>query len=803
MSRCGCGRPHDSMIIQMDNPCVEVSLGCPGPQGAIGPTGATGPASTVAGPTGPTGATGSTGPTGVGATGSTGPTGATGAPGPTYNIFDQDLNTTNTVTFANILAKTENSSIGTLENPFKDIWVSAGSLNIADADFVTDGVSIKNTEGYIVFSRGGIEVTDNSGDYQIFQLDPTGTLTLRSEVSESVENAALEIIGSLTKNQIDPGNLGVMIHITGLRDNPSRIYNDSFGTGAYSAYIGRHANGTVDNPTGMQSGEIVSRLGANPFLSSGEFSPISTMRIDFVTSENQTSTNRGNEVQVWTTPLGATGPSRSFTLKSTGLVFPDGTIQPTAQLVGPTGATGPTGAPSTVTGPTGAQGLQGIVGPTGPQGVQGIQGIQGAVGPTGSTGPTGATGMTGATGAASNVTGPTGPTGATGPQGIGITIQDYHDTYESFIAEHPTGATGDAHIVGGSLYVWNTSSWRNAGNLLGPTGPTGSVGATGSTGPMGATGPTGAQGIQGNVGPTGPEGITGPQGIQGIQGVQGIQGITGPTGAVGATGSTGPTGSQGIQGVTGPTGAQGAQGQQGIQGNTGPTGANGVIGATGPTGPQGVSGSVGATGPTGGVGATGPTGANGQVGATGPTGPQGSTGTTGATGPTGPQGNVGATGPTGSTGAASTVTGPTGAQGPTGPTGAAATLPDGWTAYTPVWTATTTNPTIGNGSITGAYAVFGKTVHFRIHIVDGSTTSEGSGNYAVTLPLAPIATQKWTFVGAIGTGINLIWGLATGTTSILLYAGTSTTTVSRVTSTFPVTFSSGDTLSISGTYEIP
>jgi hypothetical protein len=119
-----------------------------------------------------------------------------------------------------------------------------------------------------------------------------------------------------------------------------------------------------------------------------------------------------------------------------------------------------------------------------------------------------------------------------------------------------------------------------------------------------------------------------------------------------------------------------------------------------------------------------------------------------------------------------------------------------------VWTASTTNPTIGNGSITGAYAVFGKTVHFRIHVVNGSTTNEGSGNYSLTLPLAPIATQKWTFMGAIGTGINLMWGLATGTTSIPLYAATSSSTVARVTPSYPIAFGSGDTMSINGTYEI-
>ena len=378
-------------------------------------------------------------------------------------------------------------------------------------------------------------------------------------------------------------------------------------------------------------------------------------------------------------------------------------------------------------------------------------------------GPQGATGPQGPTGAASNVTGPTGAVGATGPTG-------------------PQGITGAAS------------------NVTGPTGPTGATGETGAAvtikgyyntyAQLVAAHPTGSAGdayiVDGGqlyvwdtvssswinvgviLGPTGPQGVTGPQGIQGV---------TGPTGAAGSNGTIG------VNGATGPTGPTGAQGLQGIQG------------ATGPTGNQGPTGSAGSIGPIGPQGATGPTGTTGPTGAA-----------SNVTGPTGSTGPVGTTGPTGPTGAASNVTGPTGpagVTGATGPTGSAASLPQGWTAYAPVWTATSSNPTIGNGSITGAYAVFGKTVHFRIHIVDGTTTGEGSGSYALTLPLAPVADQKFTFMGAIGTGINLIYGYATGTTAIPLYASTSTTTVSRVTSTYPTTFGSGDTLSLNGTYEIP
>lgn len=120
------------------------------------------------------------------------------------------------------------------------------------------------------------------------------------------------------------------------------------------------------------------------------------------------------------------------------------------------------------------------------------------------------------------------------------------------------------------------------------------------------------------------------------------------------------------------------------------------------------------------------------VGPTGPTGPAGLDSTAiGATGPTGP---IGATGPTGPQGEASTVTGPTGA---TGPTGSFAIAP--WTVYTPTLFGSTTNPTIGNGSITGRYTYIGATIMGEIRIVAGTAGfNRGSGTYTVSLPVAGV-----------------------------------------------------------------
>jgi len=57
-----------------------------------------------------------------------------------------------------------------------------------------------------------------------------------------------------------------------------------------------------------------------------------------------------------------------------------------------------------------------------------------------------------------------------------------------------------------------------------------------------------------------------------------------------------------------------------------------------------------------------------------------------------------------------------------------------WTSYTPIWTAASVNPSIGNGTLEGWYKVIGKTCFVRGNIVMGSTTTFGTGEWYVSMP---------------------------------------------------------------------
>ena len=75
-----------------------------------------------------------------------------------------------------------------------------------------------------------------------------------------------------------------------------------------------------------------------------------------------------------------------------------------------------------------------------------------------------------------------------------------------------------------------------------------------------------------------------------------------------------------------------------------------------------------------------------------------------------------------------------------------------WIDYTPTWTASTTNPVLGNGTIVGRYSLVNKTVTAQILLTMGSTTTFGAGAYFFSLPVTAAATLAG--YPAIGAG----WG---------------------------------------------
>lgn len=130
-----------------------------------------------------------------------------------------------------------------------------------------------------------------------------------------------------------------------------------------------------------------------------------------------------------------------------------------------------------------------------------------------------------------------------------------------------------------------------------------------------------------------------------------------------------------------------------------------------------------------------------------------------------------------------------------------------WQAYTPAWTAATTNPVVNNGTLTGRYARIGDTIHFEIKLTAGSTTTYGSGTYSFSLPVAAAGNADMlgdVFVGdaSVGSGgySSGVAFIGAGGTTVNCYVG-ATGATSVMSPTVPQTFANGDRIWIAGVYE--
>jgi len=130
-----------------------------------------------------------------------------------------------------------------------------------------------------------------------------------------------------------------------------------------------------------------------------------------------------------------------------------------------------------------------------------------------------------------------------------------------------------------------------------------------------------------------------------------------------------------------------------------------------------------------------------------------------------------------------------------------------WTTYTPTWTATTTNPTLGNGTLTGHYKQIGKTVFVRVKLSWGSTTTGGSGDWRFSLPVTAASADGIQFPCTMFNGVHWYEGTVNGTyannttySAIIAQAGNQAHS-DGVNATSPFNWGSADSLQFNGSYE--
>lgn len=129
-----------------------------------------------------------------------------------------------------------------------------------------------------------------------------------------------------------------------------------------------------------------------------------------------------------------------------------------------------------------------------------------------------------------------------------------------------------------------------------------------------------------------------------------------------------------------------------------------------------------------------------------------------------------------------------------------------WTSYTPTWTGSTTNPVIGNGTLTGRYLKVGRTVWAELYVLAGGTTTFGSGTYTFGAPFAKAASGTESVGSArLSAGSTYIGQCVLSASSSSMNATFPSTatpaTAVNMSNTTPATLAAGHLLRMSICYE--
>lgn len=127
-----------------------------------------------------------------------------------------------------------------------------------------------------------------------------------------------------------------------------------------------------------------------------------------------------------------------------------------------------------------------------------------------------------------------------------------------------------------------------------------------------------------------------------------------------------------------------------------------------------------------------------------------------------------------------------------------------WTSYTPTWRDGPggTSLSVGNGSITGKYAKLGRTVDFKIRLVRGSTSNQGTTGWTFSLPFTPATPILETVCDAYAYDdsaslFNPMTAVCVSGSEVVVMNASGT----RIGPGAPWTWAANDVVQISGSYE--
>ena len=135
------------------------------------------------------------------------------------------------------------ATIGTVDRPFRDIFLQSASINIASEIPGGPGAQISNTDGNVSIKAAGFQL--KTGSFVPFEISETARIIVRVPNIPAGDIGAFSIIGNESGTYQPVTNAGGLLHLTSNDGLSSRITSDAFGTTANAAYVGRKARGTA------------------------------------------------------------------------------------------------------------------------------------------------------------------------------------------------------------------------------------------------------------------------------------------------------------------------------------------------------------------------------------------------------------------------------------------------------------------------------------------------------------------------------------------------------------------------------
>ena len=186
--------------------------------------------------------------------------------------------------------------------------------NIGGSGGITLSTPTVTITGNIIANTAGASAQFNNVSSVYFRVNTSTTIA---------NSAAINVVASTGYFTQTPTSAGYALQATGRDGQTARIVVDSASTdgSAYSAFVGRHARGTHQNPTAAQNGDLLARFSGNGYGTTGYGINAGGASIDIIATENYTDTARGTKLSILATNPGTNVRTTVATFDSNNIIL--------------------------------------------------------------------------------------------------------------------------------------------------------------------------------------------------------------------------------------------------------------------------------------------------------------------------------------------------------------------------------------------------------------------------------------------------------------------------------------------------